>query len=317
MKNVLLPLVLSLLLLSPAHAAFDEKIKNLVDESVALAGAHDLDVPGVVVGVWDRKQGLNVTYATGVAEKEGSVALTTEHSFKIASVTKTMVCTVIVQLVEEGKLSFNMPVSVFFPDLLEADKVTIRMLGDMTSGYFDYLDDEKFLDSFDNTPNFKATPQEMIAVSMAHGMQYEPGTGFNYSNTNTVILGLIIEAITGNTLEQELNSRLYTPLGLTKTGAPSSGSYMPLPRANSYHPATGENWTDKMDYSPEYACGNAYSTLADLRIWVEALANGQLIKDKEQLFAKGKKFSGAEYYTYHFGIIEYGGYYGHSGDTDY
>lgn len=321
MNNIFLAPILSLLLVLPGQEVkgIEDSIKSIVNENYLEAQALKANVPGVLVGVWDYNRGVNMVYGVGVADKNTGELLDWRHSFKIASVTKTMVATVIVQLIDEGKLSFSTPVSHFFPDLPEASKVTIRMLGDMTSGYFDYLEDETFLDNFDNTPYFTATPEEMIEVAMSHPMEYPPGTGFNYSNTNTVILGRIVERITGNSLEQELARRLFTPLNLEKTAAPSSGSYLPLPKAHSYHPDTLEDWTDKMDYSPEYACGNAYTTMFELRSWIESLAKGTLI-DKSSygsLFAFGTPFPGAEDYVYHFGIIDYKGFLGHSGDTDY
>ncbi|WP_028580044.1 serine hydrolase domain-containing protein [Desulfogranum japonicum] len=311
--------ILSLFLCLSSAAAFDQKIKAIVDAGYAEAQARKANVPGVVAGVWDVPRNIATVYAVGLAEKETAIPMGIGHSFKIASVTKTMVATVIVQLIEEGRLSFDTPVAAFYPDLPKAEHVTIRMLGDMTSGYFDYLEDEAFLDNFDNLPNFTATPREMIAVAMAHPMEYPPGHGFNYSNTNTVLLGQIIEKITGDKLETVLQNRLYTPLGLAKTGAPDSGSYLPAPMANSYHPNTLENWTDKMDYSPEYACGNAYSTLLELRTWAQALAAGTLIKPQSmvEVLSSGTPFPHAPEYIYRFGMIDYRGYLGHSGDTDY
>jgi D-alanyl-D-alanine carboxypeptidase len=295
------------------------ELRNTVDDVLREVREAGGDVPGIVVGVWGSSQGISFTYAEGVADRATNEPLTTGHHFKVASVTKTMVTTAAAQLIDEGLLSYDHTIDAWFPGLPGADAVTIRMLGGMTSGYFDYLEDEDFLDSFDNTPNFTATPQELIAVGMGEPPLYPPGEGFNYSNTNTVILAQIIEQISGQPLEQVLAQRLFTPLGMESSGAPASGSFLPEPRAHSYHPATGQDWTELMDYSPEYACGNAYSNLHEMKTWVEALARGEMLSPAThaQRFAGGSAFPGAPEFVYHFGVIDYRGFLGHSGNTDY
>jgi D-alanyl-D-alanine carboxypeptidase len=295
------------------------EVLSIVDEMYLDAMNHDANVPGVLVGVWDHKNKNYFTYSKGFADLENQEKLTRDHSFKIASVTKTMVCTIIAQLIDEGELEFDSKLSTWFPNLKESDRITVRMLGDMTSGYFDYLEDDDFLDSFDNTPYFTASPMELVQTGLSHDMEYFPGTGFNYSNTNTVLLGLIIETLTGSSLESQLKKRIFTPLNLEKTGAPESGSYLPEPKAESYHPDTRENWTDKMDYSPEYACGNAYSVIDELKTFIEALGKGELETRQtfEKRFIKGNLIPGTKFHNYYFGIIDYKGFLGHSGNTDY
>ncbi len=303
---------------SYGQSEIEQKIISLVNEKFAAAKNYSDQTPGLLVGVWGGTQSLNLTYALGLASTETNEDLKNEHSFKIASVTKSMITTVIAQYVDEGLLTFDTPLSTYYPTLSQAENITIRMLGDMTSGYHDYLSGE-YEELFDNTPNLTATPQELIDEGLAHNLHYHPGTGMNYSNTNTVILGQIIEKISGQSLESQLKARLFSPLGMSRSGAPASGSYMPPPKAHSYHPTTADDWTDKMDYSPEYACGNAYSVLSDLKIWVKALTSGSITTPethKERL-SRGHPFPEAPSYIYHFGIIDYSGFLGHSGDTDY
>lgn len=296
----------------------EQKIISLVNEKFTTAGNYSDQTPGLLVCVWGGNQSLDLTYALGLANIQSKENLTIEHSFKIASVTKSMVTTVIAQYVDEGLLTFDTPLSTYYPKLTQAENITIRMLGDMTSGYHDYLSGE-YEELFDNTPNFTATPQELIDEGLAHNLHYQPGTDMNYSNTNTVILGQIIEMISGQSLESQLKTRVFTSLGMSRSGAPASGSYMPTPNAHSYHPTTAEDWTDKMDYSPEYACGNAYSVFSDLKIWVKALATGSMTTPEthQERLARGRPLPEAPSYIYHFGIIDYNGFLGHSGDTDY
>lgn len=301
-----------------ATSDMEERIITLVNDEFAAANKMGNQTPGLLVGVWGGNQHLDLIYELGFANTETGEKLTRDHSFKIASVTKSMVTTLIAQYIDEGLLLFDTPLSTYYPNLKQAQNVTIRMLGDMTSGYHDYLSGE-YEEKFDNIPNFSASPRELIDEAMAHDLHYPPGTGMNYSNTNTVILGQIIEQISGQSLESQLRTRLFTPLGMSHSGAPASGGFLPEPSAHSYHPATMEDWTDNMDYSPEYACGNAYSVLSDLKIWAKALATGTLTTSEthRQRLAAGHAFTEAPGYIYHFGILEYKGFLGHSGDTDY
>ncbi|WP_462326031.1 serine hydrolase domain-containing protein [Desulfoplanes sp.] len=303
---------------SGKYSETERKIINLADGQFEAAQGYSNNVPGLIVSVQDKSRSVDLTYTIGLADTGTEEKLTKKHSFKIASVTKSMVTNVIAQYVDDGILTFDTPLSTYFPDLRQAADVTVRMLGDMTSGYHDYLSGD-YEEQFDNTPYFTAIPQELIDEGLSHGLLYSPGTGMSYSNTNTVILGQIIEQLSGQSLETVLRERLFTPLGMSHSGAPASGSYMPEPNAHSYHPDTLEDWTEKMDYSPEYACGNAYSTIRDLKIWVKALATGALLSPAtySECIANGNPFAEAPSYIYRFGILEYKGFLGHSGDTDY
>lgn len=295
------------------------QIKSVVDEMFETAKDSNANVPGIILGIWDNKTEQEYIYIVGTADKATDEKLTDNHHFKIASVTKTFVCNVVAQLIDEGKLSYSTPLSTYYPNLPNADRITIRMLGEMRSGYEDHLEDSLFLDNFDNLPNFTATIDEIINVSMSHDTLYSPDENFNYSNTNTVLLGQIVEQITGKKLETVLKERVFTPLGMNSSGAPNEGSYLPEPQAHSYHPNTLVDWTEKMDYSPVYACGNGYSTLMDTKRWVRSLATGELLSDStfDNMFINGTGIPGATDYTYYFGSIDYRGFIGHSGDTDY
>src|SRR5262249_23663221 len=107
--------------------------------------------------------------------------------------------------------------------------ITIRELLNHTSGLYNYIDDNGFRARLLNDPGYSWTPAELVAIATAHGPVFAPGTTWLYSNTNYILLGMIVEAVTGTTIEQQLRERLFAPLGLTSTSFPMTvqmpGSY--------------------------------------------------------------------------------------------
>ncbi len=125
-----------------------------------------------------------------------------DDRFRVGSVTKTFVSTVTLQLVAEGRLSLDQPVP-------EAGGAPLRTLLNHTSGVFNHSEDPRV---FEHGLLQRWRPQELVAISREHDPYFAPGAGFHYSNTNYVILGLVIERVTGNRLERELKRRIIRPL---------------------------------------------------------------------------------------------------------
>jgi len=160
--------------------------------------------------------------ASGVSSRDPRVALRAKARFRIASVTKPFVATVVLELVGEGKLSLDDPVERRLPGLLPGGAtITIRELLNHTSGLYNYTDDAGLDQAEIADPTRIWSPRELIAVATRHPPLFAPGTGWSYSNTNYVVLGLVVETVMGTTLEQQLRSRLFEPLALGST------SYVP------------------------------------------------------------------------------------------
>ena len=140
--------------------------------------------------------------------------------FRIGSITKTFTGTVILQLVDEGKLRLDDPIAKYQPEVPNGANITIRQLLQMTSGLFNYTDDPAWNQALDANRQRVWSPQELVAIALAHPPYFAPGTDFHYSNTNTVLLGLIIEQITGNNVADEFARRIFTPLGMRETVMP-------------------------------------------------------------------------------------------------
>jgi D-alanyl-D-alanine carboxypeptidase len=160
--------------------------------------------------------------ASGLSSRDPRVNLGATARFRIASVTKPFVATIVLELVSEGKLALDDSVEHWLPALVpNGGNITIRELLNHTSGIYNYVDDREFDETEVADPTHIWSPRQLIAVATSHPPLFEPGRGWSYSNTNYVILGLVVEAVTGTPLEQQLRARLFEPLALGST------SYVP------------------------------------------------------------------------------------------
>jgi D-alanyl-D-alanine carboxypeptidase len=195
--------------------AGESELGELLDPIVA-AGA-----PGAAVRLDDR--GRVQSAAAGRAGLRGNRPMRPELNYRAGSLTKPMVATVVLQLVGEGRLALTDTVDRWLPGILPyGHQVTVRHLLTMTSGVPEYLRGQIDIDTFGLTRARLRTwtPRELVALVTDRPPTFSPGTGFEYSNTNYVLAGLIVEAVTGNRLGRELTRRVVRPLGLRDTRFP-------------------------------------------------------------------------------------------------
>jgi len=173
------------------------------------------DIPAVVLGVagTDRRTWVG---ASGTLEQAGSVPVTTEAQFRIASITKVFVSIVVLQLVEEGKLTLDDPLSRHLPAYPD-QRVTIRQLLNHTSGVPDYSMSDDFNKELLNYRDRRWTAAEVLDLVKDTEPDFAPGTDYAYSNTNDVLLGEIIRNISGRSWAQEVRRRILDPLNLNST----------------------------------------------------------------------------------------------------
>jgi D-alanyl-D-alanine carboxypeptidase len=204
--------------------------------------------------------------------------------YRVGSVTKPLVATVVLQLVGEGRLSLQDTVARWLPGILPyGDQVTIRQLLNHTSGVPDYGAEplQTLFGSFQG--RFRVwTPQQLVALVADQPPLFAPGTSWSFSNTNYVLAGLIVEAATGHTLGQELARRIFGPLGLRDTFFPVDSPGIPSPSSRGYSLPLGAEEGPLLDftvYNPSqfWAEGNLISTLADLTRFFRALLGGRLL----------------------------------------
>lgn len=316
-----------------------QKIDATTLNDIVAGVAKDLQIPGAVAILKTPDGDLTVEYGTGVRGQQAPVD-TVEH-IRIGSNTKTMTGTVILQLVQEGKIALADPVSKYRPDVPNGDNITIEQLLDMRSGLFNYTETAELNETLDNDPQKQWKPDELLALGFANPPYFPPGRGYHYSNTNIVLLGLIAEGLDGKPLPQIFQSRLFGPLGLTGTSFPDiADSSIPAPHSQGYvygtnmdtltDPALPEAMqaaakdgslqpNDVTDVNPSWAwaAGAGISTADDLVTWVQALVGGQLLKPDLQaqrlasVQPTGPDTGSAEY---GWGIAKMGPMFGHTGE---
>jgi D-alanyl-D-alanine carboxypeptidase len=194
---------------SAATATQAPALQQAADELVA-AG-----VPGVVVLVRDGHRTTRIASGYGNLAKQTPIRVT--DKFRVASLTKTFVATVVLQLVGERTLALDDTVERWLPGVFpDGDAIMIRQLLNHTSGIYDAQNDPAILAPyFAGDLTHFTPPLELVQVAAAHELLFPPGSNWSYSNANYFVVGLIIEAATGNPLGSELRRRIFRPLDLT------------------------------------------------------------------------------------------------------
>src|SRR5262249_45576780 len=136
---------------------------------------------------------------------------------------------VIMQLAQQGKLSLDDAIDKYIPGVPNGSRITLQMLANMTSGVASYTRSAKFTDILFNHPETIFTPDELLAFGLADSPAFEPGAQFDYSNTNTVLLGKVIEKITQRPIAEVLQKQVFAPLGLKNTSWPGTSTALPEP----------------------------------------------------------------------------------------
>ena len=184
--------------------------------------ARELLIPGAIVLLRTPQGEFTVSYGTTLLDANSPPRADTH--FRIASNTKTMTAAVIVLLAQEGKLSFDDPVSKYIPGVPNGDKITISDLLKMRSGLYNYTAAPEFSTILDGDPTKVWTTNEVLAIAFRHPPSFSPGTGYEYCNTNYALLGLIAEEREGKPLARIFQDRLFGPLGMKDTALPSNNS---------------------------------------------------------------------------------------------
>jgi D-alanyl-D-alanine carboxypeptidase len=226
---------------------------------------------------------------SGVANVQTREPVPVNGRYRIASTTKTFVATVVLQLVGEGNLSLDDKVEEHLPGVVsggghDGSAITIRDLLQHTSGIYDYNLDEAWnpfnaLDIFEERRFAHYAPEDLVAVAMRHPPIFEPGTARSYSNTNYVLVGMIIEAVTGNPWAEEVRDRIIESLGLEQTTV-GDDPQMPDPHARGYYQfPDGGPLVDVtlLDPSAGDAGGAIISTPEDVTRFLGALLSGELL----------------------------------------
>ncbi|WP_149829179.1 serine hydrolase domain-containing protein [Streptomyces tailanensis] len=275
-------------------------------------------VPGVVAEVRDTHGVWKGT--SGVAD------LTTEQPrgygdrFRSGSVTKSLVATVMLQLQAEGRADLDATVDRYLPGLVRGNghdgtKITVRQLMNHTSGVFNFTEDATFAKKvlgieFLNSRYDDWTPQQVIALALQNPPQFEPGTSWKYSNTNYLLLGLIIERLTGRPYAEEIERRVTGPLGMRATYFPGTDPHVPAPTRHysTFTEDPGKTY-DVTELNPSWAwaAGEMVTNSSDLNRFYAALFGGRLLRPAQlqQMTSTVSTEGNLPRQRYGLGLIEY------------
>jgi D-alanyl-D-alanine carboxypeptidase len=257
------------------RASLSEQLEKLV-----AAGS-----PGAIAVVNDG-HGVRLQ-AAGVADKRSGRELRATDRFRSGSNTKSLVSTVALELVGEGKLSLSDTVERRLPGVLSyGDKVNVRQLLNMTGGVADYqrlLEPKILADAAVATRSY--TPRELVAMIADRKPDFAPGTSWNYSSTNYILMGMIIERVTGHSLGHELEQRIFEPLGMRHTALPLDTTEIAGSHANGYGEVDGElRDLTAFNATAAWATGGVVTTASDMARFWRALLGGKVLA-LEQLAA--------------------------------
>src|ERR1700759_5221843 len=253
--------------------------------SIALAGMGSAGAPGMEVGVWIPGKG---SYQHGY----GTDDLATGKPFKavdhvrMASISKTFTATAALELVDRGELKLSDTLNMFcgaIPGCSRipyVDQITVGELLGMRAGVYSYSDDERFNTRYEARPTMPFSIGEVVKIIAEHAKQaVKPGAETHYSNSDYYLLGVVVEAVTGEPLSQVIPAMVLKPLELSQTSYPT-GTAVPAPFAHGYLSGSeGAAPRDVTRSNPAVAAGagGMISTLADLRKWARDLATGSLL----------------------------------------
>ena len=291
-RNLAMPALAMAVLASLTLSAAPANAATHVPTSTVGAARTELDaaltdvvaagVPGIIVRVQDPHHAAR-HYTAGVQDLATGTALRPTARFRVGSITKTFVATIVLQLVGEGRLRLDEPVAHRLPRLLtNGARITVRQLLNHTSGLPDYANDPELLAGI--VQNRVWRPRELIAIAAKHPQLFPPGSAWSYSNTNYIVAGLLIEAVTGHPLARELDRRIFSPLHLNHTSFPVGNAPLTGYFAHGYlttevNPTADGQPLDVTGYNPSHAwaAGAIVSTATDLSAFYRALMHARLI----------------------------------------
>ncbi len=200
--------------------------------------------------------------------------------FRVGSITKSFIATVMLQLVGGGKLKLDDSLDRWLPGLVpDGRSITVRELLQHTSGLYDYVDDSAFRTAVLANPLRVWTPRQLVKIANSHQPLFRPGRRWSYSNTNYILAGLVIQAVTHHTVAAELRERIFHPLALHQTSFPTGPTIKGL-HAHGYLFYGTPLVRDTAHVSPTgaWAAGAIVSTVNDVAAFYDALLGGRLLR---------------------------------------
>jgi D-alanyl-D-alanine carboxypeptidase len=303
-----------------AAGADEARLEQLLHRLTTVDGG-----PGALLHLEDRRGSTVLT--SGVAEVNSQAPVPRDSRFRIGSMTKPFVATVVLQLVGERRVSLDEPVERHLPGVIRGEAgpgrpITVRQLLQHTSGlpdYLDYLNPQEIL----KDPLAHHDTRDLVDLALAHPPAFAPGTGWSYSNTNYLLAGMLIEKVTGRSWAEEIHRRIITPLDLRETSVPGDVPTIPGPHPRGYvRPGPDAPLIDLTEFNPSVSgpSGGMISSGADFDRFLGALVDGELLRPAQLREMMRTRPTGAsDGRAYGLGLesrpLPCGGlYWGHGGD---
>lgn len=286
---------------------------------------HESGVPGVVFA-WQQGEQLPVFSWSGVANAETREMIQREHMVRAGGILKMAIGTLVLILSDEGLLSLEDPVSRYVEGVPMGNQITIRMLGNHTSGLCHVASDTHFLQELLAKSKRAWSPSEVLSVTYAKGLISKPGRKFHYSDSNTILLAEVIEKVTGRRWHEVLQQRVLRKLGAVHARVPSNGWFprsQPGLRGYGYvcekSPLDyGRTFKDVTVYDPSWmgAAGDWVTNVHDLLALARPLAKGVLLSERMRAEQRSWVRTGIRSMRYGFCLAEWDGdILGHAGEA--
>ncbi|MDG4859048.1 serine hydrolase [Streptomyces sp. T-3] len=303
----------------PTTVGDNAQLRALMHRLTTVDGA-----PGALLETRDRYRSTVLT--SGVADINSLAPVDRDSRFRIGSLTKPFVATAVLQLVGEDRVDLDAPVERYLPGIIRGgdddQKITVRHLLQHTSGLPDYLDHLNPMEIV-NDPLAHYDTRELVNIALAQPRApYAPGEDWNYSNTNYLLAGMLIEKVTGRPYGQEIHRRIIEPLQLRETSVPGDASTIDGPHPRGYvRPGPNAPLMDLTEINPSVAgaSGEMISSAGDLNRFLDALLRGRLLRPAQLKEMMSTQDTGDEGRAYGLGLesneLDCGGlYWGHGGD---
>jgi D-alanyl-D-alanine carboxypeptidase len=291
-------------------AALDVAIESRLEQMGVPGAIVSLSIPGEI----------DYVKAFGVGDTATGVPMLVDDHSRIGSVTKTFTGTAILQLVDQGRISLSDPISRYVDGVPSGDVITLDLLGRMRSGLPNFTETDAFVDRIyregpAGPDAFATTPRELVDSAFTRPLDFPPGTQYEYSNTNTVLLGMVVEKVAGVPLATYLQDNILNPLGLTQTSYPANG-VLPAPYAHGYNKSPDGQILDTTFWNPSWgdAAGKIVSNVHDMRTWAAALGRGALLRPETHAQRIGNGSPVVPGVDYAFAIFNANDWLGHNGD---
>ncbi len=293
----------------PDPAQSSVELQALVDQAM-----RENQIPGAIVGVWTPAGSWTSTSGVSDIATRRGASLSDFSAWR--SITKSLTVTIALQLVAEGRLGLDEPVASYVAGVPNGERITIRQLANMTSGLVNYSSDEDFLNDFVADLGRPYTLDELLAYALVHPVNFQAGTAYEYSNTNTLLLQKVVETVTRQSLEQLFQARLFSRLPSGSVHYLTSTA-LPDPHLNGYiFDQESRSFEEYEVNGTAFAgAGAMVGTAEGLRDWGRLLVGGALLPGglQAQRFLGRRPTNGPLYDSYGLGMGQIGGWWGHTG----